>query len=90
MNLGQKIQSLREYHGFRIQEFAVALRTSPRMIQRLENNEFKFVRQRWLQTIASLTGNEASEIHKDCVHYYDPAQQSYVLRDEDVNPSEES
>ncbi len=84
MTLGEKIKSLREENEFRIQDFAVALVTSPKVVTRLENNEFKFIRQRWIQVIASLTGMETSELTKGLVHYYDPARQEYVLRDEHV------
>ena len=66
----------------------MALQTSPRVVERLENNEFKNVRQRWIQTIASLTGHESGELTKGRVHFYDPARQAFVIKDEEVNPSE--
>lgn len=88
MTLGEKIKAVREEHGFRIQEFAVALQTSPRVVERLENNEFKNVRQRWIQAIASLTGQESGKITEGRIHFYDPARQAYVIKDEDINVSE--
>lgn len=89
MNLGQSIKELREQHDFRVQDFAVALLVSPNAVKRLENNEFREIRQRWIQTIASLTGRQSSEITEGRVHYFDPARQVYVLREEDVTPAAE-
>lgn len=56
MTLGERIRNARAEHGYRAQELAVALQTTPATIERMERDEHPEIPVESVEILARLTG----------------------------------
>ncbi|MEW6284164.1 MAG: helix-turn-helix transcriptional regulator [Candidatus Eremiobacterota bacterium] len=90
MTLGTRIRMVREEHGYRHQDFAVALRTTPATIERMERDLEPEIPIAAIETLVKLTGYlSAGDFLAKCENYgVDPARQVLIIESTPPVPSE--
>lgn len=60
MTLGKRIRQAREEHGYRLQDLAVALLTTPATVARMEDDEEEEIPVVAIEKLAQITGYQSS------------------------------
>lgn len=80
MTLGKRIRQAREEHGYRLQDLAVALLTTPATITRMENDEEAEIPVPSIEKLAILTGyNSSGDFLAKCENYAVDPERNMLL-----------
>lgn len=60
MTLGNRIRQAREEHGYRLQDLAVALLTTPATVARMEQDQEEEISVQAIEKLAQITGYRSS------------------------------